>query len=125
MEKEKVEKYINKLLPNISYYDTKENFYHGYMIGLFSGFLNERFIVKSNREAGIGRFDLSIESIDKKIGIIIEFKVAESESEMENLAIKAKEQMKEKEYYKELELDKIKDIKEYAIVFYEKKCIVR
>ena len=44
---------------------------------------------------------------------------------MESLAIKAKEQMKEKEYYKELELDKIKDIKEYAIVFFEKKCIVR
>ncbi len=34
-------------------------------------------------------------------------------------------QMKEKEYYKELVLDKVDNIKEIVIVFSKKKCIVR
>ena len=44
---------------------------------------------------------------------------------MESLASIALNQMKEKEYYKELELDKVQNIKEYAVVFCGKKCIVR
>ncbi len=44
---------------------------------------------------------------------------------MESLASVALNQMKEKGYYKELELDKVQSIKEYAVVFCGKKCIVR
>ncbi len=124
-EKEEVEKYFNKLLLGISFYDTKESFYHGYMIGLLGGFLNSRFTIKSNRETGSGRADVFLEKNDHSVGCVFEFKIAESESEMESLANTAKEQMKEKEYYKELELDKVQNIKEYAVVFCGKKCIVR
>ncbi len=124
-EHEKIEEYLNELLPSLSFYDTKENFYHGYMLGLFSGFLTSLYIVKSNRETGTGRYDVMVRKQDRSFGCIFEFKIAESENEMEKLASIAKEQMKEKEYYKELELDKVQNIKEYAVVFCGKKCIVR
>ena len=44
---------------------------------------------------------------------------------MENEAKRALMQMKVKEYYKELELEKVENIYEYAIIFKGKKCIVR
>ncbi len=124
-ETEEVEKYVNKRLLGMSYYDTKEMFYHGYMLGLFSGFINKNFIVKSNREAGIGRYDLMIEKKDRSVGIIIEIKIANNKEEMDNLASIALKQIEEKEYYKELELDGIKNIIKYSIVFFEKSCIIR
>ncbi len=120
-----IEEYINKLLASISYYDKKESFYHGYIIGLLGSFISHNYIVKSNREAGKGRFDVLIESVDRTFGCIMEFKISDKESEMENMAKKAKKQMKEKGYYKELQLDKVANIHEYALVFCGKKCIVR
>ena len=82
-KKETIENFINEQLPSMSYYDTYEVFYHGYMLGLFSGFLNKNFIVKSNREAGKGRYDISIESINKKYGVVIEIKIVEDENILE------------------------------------------
>jgi len=122
--KEYMEKFINMSLNTTSYYDEVEAFYHIYMIGLFGGFLNKNYIVKSNREAGLGRFDLMIEKTDRTLGIIIELKVSDEEN-MENKAIEGITQMKEKEYYKELILDKVTNIKEIVIVFHGKKAIVR
>ena len=122
--KEYMEKFINMSLNTTSYYDEVEAFYHIYMIGLFGGFLNKNYIVKSNREAGLGRFDLMIEKTDRTLGIIIELKVSD-EDNMENKAQEGITQMKEKEYYKELILDKVTNIKEIVIVFHGKKAIVR
>ncbi len=125
-KKEEMENNLNKMLESMSYMDTYENFYHGYMLGIFKDFLRGRkYIAKSNRKSGLGRFDVLIESVDRKRGYIFEFKIADNESDMENMAMEAKEQMKEKEYYKELQLDKVENIKEYALVFCGKKCIVR
>ncbi len=123
--KEEMENNLNKMLESISYMDNYENFYHGYMLGIFQGFLRGQYIVKSNREAGLGRFDVLIESVDRTVGYIFEFKITENESEMEEESLEAKKQMKEKEYYKELQLDKVENIHEYALVFCGKKCIVR
>ena len=120
-----MENNLNKMLESMSYMDSYENFYHGYMLGIFQGFLRGQYIVKSNREAGKGRFDVLIESVDRKVGYIFELKIAENESEMEEESLEAKKQMKEKEYYKELQLDKVENIHEYALVFCGKKCIVR
>ncbi len=47
------------------------------------------------------------------------------EKMMESLDLLASNQMKEKEYYKELELDKVSEIHEISIVFGKKHCIVR
>lgn len=121
---EAIEENLNKILQHISFTDTKENFYHGYMLGLFVEFLRDDYIVKSNREAGQGRFDIMIESVDRKIGFIIEFKIANDDENIEKKAKEGYEQIKEKEYYKELVLDKVENIKNYSIAFQEKKCKV-
>ena len=121
---EAIEENLNKILQHISFTDTKENFYHGYMLGLFVEFLRDDYIVKSNREAGQGRFDIMIESVDRKIGFIIEFKIANDDENIEKKAKEGYEQIKEKEYYKELVLDKVENIKNYSIAFQRKKCKV-
>ena len=124
-EIKEIEKTINEMLISMSYYDTKEMFYHGYILGLFSIFIGNEYIIKSNRESGLGRYDLMIEKKDRSIGIIIEIKLASQREEMEELASKALNQIKTQEYYKELELDKVEMINTYSIVFYGKECIVR
>ena len=55
--------------------EMKENFYHGILIGLFSG--TKGWDIKSNAEAGDGYSDISIEIEDMGPGIIIELKYAE------------------------------------------------
>ena len=120
----KVEEILNKILPSISFMDETESFYHGYVLGLFSLFLSSNCILKSNREAGCGRFDIMIETSDKKTGIIIELKI-DRDNDIEKVATNAKKQIKDKEYYQELILDKVENIYEFVIVFKNKKCIVR
>ena len=104
--------------------DEYENFYHGYMLGLFVNFLSGEYIVKSNREAGEGRFDIMMEKYDRSIGIVVEFKLAKEDEDLSKKAQEGKEQIKEKEYYKELELDGVKNILTYGIAFIGKKCKV-
>ena len=125
-DKKYIENYLNQKLLSVSYYDDYESFYHGYSLGLFSILLNnDKFIVKSNRETGLGRSDVLIEKADKSVGVVVEFKLAENESDMETQASEGVKQIKTKEYYKELVLDGVKDIKEIVIVFHGKKAIVR
>ena len=70
-------------------------------------------------------FNKSLKKVDNSIGFILEFKLASSVSEMEEMAIIAIKQMKKKEYYKELIYEGVKGIKEIAMVFCVKKIIVR
>ena len=122
-DKEEIEKILNEALQSMSFMDEHENFYHGYMLGLFVNFLTGEYIVKSNREAGEGRFDIMIESVDRKVGIVIEFKLAREENLLEK-AEEGKRQIKEKKYYKELELDRVENILTYCIAFRGKLCKV-
>jgi len=125
-DKTKVEKILNNMFMSLSFMDSQEYFYHAYTLGIFKSFLDSRyFIVKSNREGGSGRFDVLIRKKDNSIGFIIEFKLADNEKEMEEKASIAINQMKDKQYYKELVLEGVEVIKEIAIVFYDKKVIVR
>ena len=123
-DKELMEKSLNNILPNISYMDSSESFYHGYLLGLFSMFLNNnRFIVRSNRESGNGRFDVMIKDKERNIGMIIELKITDGDIEEE--AIKGLEQIEEKEYYMDLVQEGYKTIYKYAIAFKDKTCCVR
>ena len=71
-------------LQMFSYFDTgkgvlgyePERFYHGFVLGLLVD-LKERYIITSNKESGLGRYDIMLEPIDtqKDDGMIIEFKV--------------------------------------------------
>lgn len=56
--------------------------------------------------------------------IILEFIIAKDSENLEEKAQLGKEQIKEKEYYKELVLDKVENIKNYSIAFQGKKCKV-
>lgn len=71
-----------------------EKFYHGLVLGMLAS-LRDSHEVVSNRESGIGRYDVSIFPRDlKKPGIIIEFKVVD-EYENETLEIAAKNAIKQ------------------------------
>lgn len=124
--KTKLEQILNNMFQSLSFMDSQEYFYHAYTLGIFKSLLDRsNFVIKSNREGGKGRFDVSIRKTDNSIGFILEFKLASSKEEMEDKAMLAIRQMKEKEYYKELKLDGVNSINEIALVFYNKKVIVR
>ena len=123
-DKELIQNTLNKMLVNISYMDSSESFYHGYLLGLFSMFLNnKRFIVRSNRESGLGRFDLMIKDTDNNVGMIIELKVGNKE--LDSIALKALEQINSKKYEEELKDSGITNIYRYAIAISSKECSVK
>ncbi len=123
-DKELIQFTLNRILPNISYMDSSESFYHGYLLGLFSMFLNnKRFIVRSNRESGLGRFDLMIKATDNSVGMIIELKI--TDYDMDEVALKALEQINSKKYKQELIDSKVDKIYEYAIAIGRKECSVK
>ena len=111
----------NILLKSTSYMDGKnENFYHGLFLGM-SFYLDNKYSVKSNREAGLGRYDILIEPINKKErAFILEFKVTDSEKNLENFSKEALEQIINKKYNIELIKKGIKDITYIGIAFYKK-----
>ena len=111
----------NILLKSTSYIDGKnENFYHGLFLGM-SFYLDNKYSVKSNREAGLGRYDVLIEPINKKErAFILEFKVTDSEKNLEKFSKKALEQIINKKYNIELIKKGIKDITYIGIAFYKK-----
>ncbi|MGL5314955.1 MAG: AAA family ATPase, partial [Peptostreptococcaceae bacterium] len=74
-----IESRINSLFQaSMSYLDgaKQEKFYHNLILGMMIG-LDNSFYIHSNREEGLGRYDLALEPRDKSgIGYIFEFKVA-------------------------------------------------
>ena len=123
-DKDEIEKTLNKILPKMSYMDKKEAHFHGYIEGIFSMFLlDSNYIVYSNRESGMGRFDLMIKDKKFNIGIIIELKI--TKDDLEQGALKGLKQIEEKEYYLDLVNEGYKDIRKIAICFKGKKCVVR
>lgn len=127
-DKVSAEANLNKLLQTISYYDNKEAGYHGYMLCLFTFFLNNKnYIVSSNEESGYGRPDILIRRKDRTKGLVIEFKISDSieEKEMEKIATSGVEQLKAKKYKQRLEFEEYERVYEYVFVFHGKKVIIR
>ena len=91
-------------METISTYDTgSEAFYQELMIGLCA-ILNNRYAVRSNRESGLGRFDIQLQPMDQQLpGFIFELKASRDQKEnLELLAQTALEQIQEKQYETEL-----------------------
>ena len=108
----------------ISYHDEKEQYYHGFMTGLLSGF--KGYTLKSNRESGDGRTDLLLmEKRKREIAIIIEVKDTKNFSELENLCDEALAQIEENRYEAELKQESYKNIIKYGIAFCGKSCMVK
>ncbi len=100
---------------------TKENFYHGILLGIL-GF-KASWIVTSNRESGDGYSDIQIQIEDEEIGIAIEVKYAQS-ADLEAECRKALEQIEMQDYAQTLRAEGMKTIWKYAIACYKKRCRV-
>jgi len=111
------------LVETISYLDSHENFYHGFLAGILKPMKN--FLLKSNRESGDGRSDLFLlGKFPNEKALILEIKVADIFS---NLACKAQEalqQIEDKKYVEELAYAGYEEIEKYGIAFCKKRCLV-
>ena len=110
------------LLKYMSFYDVSsiEKVYHSFILGLMIH-LEGKYYIKSNGEGGLGRYDIAIEPLNKNLrGFILEFKVTDSEENLEKKAEEALEQIKDKKYYISLQDRGIKDITFVGMAFYKK-----
>lgn len=100
---------------------TKENFYHGLLLGIL-GF-KENWSVMSNRESGDGFGDILIRIEDEDVGIVIEIKYAD-DGNLQGECEKALQQIIDIRYTEALEQEGIHTIIKYGIACYRKKCKV-
>lgn len=100
---------------------TKENFYHGLLLGIL-GF-KENWSVMSNRESGDGFGDILIRIEDEDVGIVIEVKYAD-DGNLQGECEKAPQQIIDIRYTEALEQEGIHTIIKYGIACYRKKCKV-
>ena len=119
---------LNRILRNsVSYHDAAngESFYHGMMLG-FCVLLKDTHIVESNRESGYGRFDLALIPTDRRYyGVIMEFKRAADEGQLEDKALEALAQIEELSYIAEFQQRQIEKVWKYGIAFCGKKVCLR
>lgn len=102
-----------------------ENFYHGFMSGIFT--VSDRWIkeYKSNFEAGNGYADISFRSSDMSRVAVLELKSSSTEKDIKNVAEKALLQIEEKQYTREfLELPTVESVIIYGIAFFNKQCFI-
>lgn len=113
-----------QLFSTISFYDSAENFYHGFLTGIMSQ--SENYLVKSNRESGNGRSDIMIKSPSLRgRAFILEVKVSNSIDDLETDAEKAVRQIYDNKYMEELRTEGYRKIDCFGIAFYRKDCEVR
>lgn len=132
--------YMNEVALNtFSYFDTgkhpsgrkePERFYHGFVLGLLVDKAGS-YMVKSNRESGLGRYDVVMEPKSAEdIAVIMEFKVFDREDEEETLedtARNALQQIEDKHYDADLLARGIPSerIYKYGFAFEGETCLIR
>ncbi|KAI4452162.1 hypothetical protein C823_006744 [Eubacterium plexicaudatum ASF492] len=122
---ERMEEILSEqLFSVISFYDSAENFYHGFLAGILSQ--SSQYRVKSNRESGNGRSDIMVKSPSLRgRSFILEVKVSDNIDELETDAEGALRQIYDKKYMEELRTEGYRKIDCYGISFYRKDCEVR
>lgn len=112
-----ISEYMNS---SISFYDTAaETFYHGFMLGLVA-LMDNQYSIKSNRESGDGRYDISLVPRQTRYpGIIIEIKSGKnlSREALGRLADEALVQIENKRYETEMKENGIGVIIKLGIAF--------
>ena len=125
------EKEINKLLtPSISYMDSYENFYHGFMVGILTG--SNEYTIKFNRESGDGRSDILMRTGDVfEKAFVIELKTVKQEGRkpvtmemLDKAAEEAIKQIDDLHYTDSLLEEGYGNIGRYGISFFRKDCRV-
>lgn len=115
------------MLKSISTIDgANESFYHVMMLGLCA-ILSNQYQIKSNRESGLGRFDIQLIPLAKGIpGFIFEFKYTkDTHIDLDSLADLAIKQIEEKKYDTELLDAKVQSIVKIGIAFCGKNAVVK
>ena len=114
----------SQLFQTISFFDSAENFYHGFLTGILSQ--SENYLVKSNRESGDGRSDITVKSPSLRgRSFVLELKVSDSVDNLEVDAERALQQIYDRNYMEELRTEGYRKIDCYGISFYRKDCEVR
>ena len=108
-------------MESTSYFDASgqapEKFYHGFVLGLLVS-LSSTHRVHSNKESGFGRYDVLLIPKDKaKLGIILEFKVAKPELNLQDSAQEALVQIDQKNYATELTEQGVVQILKMGLAF--------
>ncbi len=124
------ENMANYLLETASVFDVDggkkgEAFYHGFSLALIAG-LREKFHIRSNRESGLGRYDVLLVPKDhhNSKAVILEFKLAKASQDMTTVAKDAVKQIDSKVYNTELKsYDHIKKLLKIGIAFSGKSVI--
>ena len=115
------------MLKSISTMDgASEAFYHGMMLGLCA-VLGSQFKVRSNRESGLGRFDIELLPMVKGIpGFIFEFKhTKDINVDLDSLANSALKQIEDMKHDTELNDFGVEDIVKIGIAFRQKSAVVK
>lgn len=117
--------YMDKV---ISFYDSgAEGFYHGLVLGLIA-LVDDKYRIKSNRESGDGRYDISLfPREDNLAGIIMELKAGKGlcEEELESLSEAALHQIGEKRYDMEMREEGLDKVLKLGIAFSGKKVKIK
>ena len=120
-----IAEYMDK---SISFYDAgAEGFYHGLVLGLIA-LMDNQYKIKSNRESGDGRYDISLFPREEKYpGIIMELKWKKnlSADDLDGLAEEAFDQIENMRYDSEMKEDGVRDILKFGIAFSGKKVSVK
>ena len=108
------------LLQTISFHDAAdETFYHGLILGMCA-VMDNSYRITSNREAGDGRFDIQMLPLNKRLpGILIELKAGKdrSETQLEDLANVALQQINDRAYSVDLQAMNVTSIIKIGIAF--------
>lgn len=101
--------------------DLKENFYHGFLLGLLR--FRKDWKVLSNRESGRGYADIVIEIFSEKTGIVIEVKYA-NDGNLDRACRAAIKQIEREGYARQPHLDGMEKIMKCGIACHTKNCRV-
>jgi hypothetical protein len=121
MEPEAITEEMTRLLrKTISYHDYKEDFYHAFLAGIFTG---AGYTVESNREHGEGRSDVVIKDYEGDRVVVFEVKYSKKLCSLASDCAKAVQQIDERMYSEEFKENYSRVIC-YGISFYKKRCLV-
>ena len=112
------------LKDTISYFDSKEEFYHGFLTAVMATMSD--YTTKSNRESGNGRGDIFMRPVSiRQPAVIIEVKVADVAKDLTKKCDEALAQIEEKKYDDELLREGYTNVIKYGIAFYRKDCEIK